>query len=134
MGLSFLSGPAPPEEWGLSEGAAQDFAGVFEGVPVFRFPEVPDDVLYVVDLASYATAEEWRPAEDEIVTVTVLDGDEARERARHDPGREEIGEDEIARRWLETALVTVDPGLRVSDQRDESAVTAITLPASVRRD
>jgi hypothetical protein len=134
VGFSFLRHVAPPAEWGLSEAAAHDFAGVFEGAPVFQLPWVPDDVLYVVDLARYVTAEEWQPSEEEIVTVTVLDEDEARERARHDSGREEVGEDEIVRRWRETALVTVDPGLRLSDQRDASAVTAIKLPASLLRD
>ena len=133
MGFSFLRSVAPPEEWGLSEGAAHDFAGVFEGAPVFQLPWVPDNVLYVVDLAHYVTAEEWQPSEEEIVTVTLVDEDEARERAQHDSGRDQVGEDEIVRRWRETALVTVDPGLRLSDQRDDSAVTAIALPASVRQ-
>jgi len=42
--------------------------------------------------------------------------------------------DEIVRRWREIALVTVDPGLRISEERDASGLTAITLPASLQRD
>jgi hypothetical protein len=135
LGLSFLGGgTSPPEEWGLSEGAANDFAGVFEGAAAFHFPEVPKDRLYIVDLSGYVTAEAWQPSDEKAVTVTVLSEEEARERAQRDPGRDEIGEDEIVRRWLETALVTVDPGLRLSDERDESAVIAIELPAILKRE
>jgi hypothetical protein len=135
FGLSFLGGGmSPPDEWGLSEGAAHDFAGVFEGAAAFHFPEVPRDLLYIVDLSRYVTAEAWQPSEARIVTVTVLSEDEAQERAQRDPGRDEIGEDEIVRRWRETALVNVDPGFRLSEQRDDSALTAIRLPASLRRE
>jgi hypothetical protein len=132
MGLSFLRTAAPPDEWALSEGAAREYAGLFEEVPVFQFPEVPRDVVYVVDLSRYLSAEAWLPSE--AVTVTVLSEEEARERARQDPGRDEIGEDEIVRRWRETALVTVDPGLRLGDERDESAVVVLRVPASLTRD
>ena len=135
LGLSFLGGGhSPPERWGLSEGAVHDFAGVFEGAATFHFPEVPKDVLYVVDLSRYVTAEAWQPTEEQTVTVTVLGEDAARERAQHDSGRKEIGEDEIVQRWRETALVIVDPGLRLSDERDDSALTAIRLPDSLRRE
>ena len=131
LGLSFLRGTAPPDEWAMSEGAAQDFAGLFEGVPVFQFPEVPQGVLYIVDLSRYVIAESWQPSEEGTVTVAVLDENEARERAQNDSGRDEIGEEEIVRRWRETALITVDLGLRLSEERDDSAVTAIRLPVSL---
>ncbi len=134
LGLAFLGGATPPEDWALSEGTAQGYAGVFEGVPVFQFPEVPDDVLYIVDLSRYVKAESWQPAEETAVAITVVDEVQARERAQHDPGRDQIGEDEIVRRWRETALITVDPAMRLSDDRDASAVTAIRLPASLIRD
>jgi hypothetical protein len=107
LGLSFLGGGmSPPEEWQLSEGASHAFAGVFEGAAAFHFREVPKNVLYVVDLSGYVTAEAWQPNEKNAVTVTVLSEDEARERAQRDPGRNEIDEAEIVRRWRETALVT----------------------------
>jgi hypothetical protein len=110
LGLSFLGGGmSPPEEWGLSDSAAHDFAGVFERAAAFHFPEVPNDVLFIVDLSRYVVAEAWQPNDENVVTVTVPSENEARERAQRDPGKEEIGEDEIVRRWRETALVTVDP-------------------------
>ena len=135
LGLSFLRGRAtPPDEWGLSEGAAHSFAGVFEGAAAYRFPQVPKDVLYIVDLARYVHAEAWQPSDEKAVTVTVLNEEDARSRAQTDPGRDELSEDEIVRRWRETALVTVDPGLRMSEERDASALTAVRLPGSLRRE
>jgi hypothetical protein len=135
LGLSFLGGRAtPPDEWGLSEGAAHNFAGVFEGAAAYHFPQIPKDVLYIVDLSRYVTAETWQPSDEKEVTVTVLTEEEARSRAQKDPAKDELGEEEIVRRWLETALVTVDPGLRLSQERDETALTAIRLPPSLRRD
>jgi hypothetical protein len=135
LGLSFLGGRAtPPDEWGLSEGAAHNFAGMFEGAAAYHFPQIPKDVLYIVDLSRYVTAETWQPSDETAVTVTVLSEEEARSRAQKDPGKDELGEEEIVRRWSETALVTVDPGLRVSEERDVSALTAVRLPAPLRRD
>jgi hypothetical protein len=135
LGFPFLGRSSkPPEEWGLSEGAVHAFAGVFEGVATYRFPHVPKDVLYVVDLARYATAETWQPSQDQTVTVTVLTEEEARERAQRSSDPDKLGEDEIVRRWLETAFITVDPGLRIGETRDDAAVTAVRLPASLTRD
>jgi hypothetical protein len=135
LGLSFLGGRAtPPDAWGLSEGAAHNFAGVFEGAAAYHFPEIPKDVLYIVDLSRYVTAEAWQPTDEKAVTVTVLSEEEARSRAEKDPGKDELGEEEIVRRWRETALITVDPGLRLSQERDETGLTAIRLPPSLRRD
>jgi hypothetical protein len=68
------------------------------------------------------------------VRVAEVSEADARERAEHDPGRDEVGVDEIVRRWREIALVTVDPGLRISGERDTSALTAIRLPASLVQD
>ena len=91
-------------------------------------------MLYVVDLSRYATAETWQPSDDAAVTVTEISEADARSRAEQDPGRDEVGEEEIVRRWREIALVTVDPGLRISGERDASALTAIRLPHSLQRD
>jgi hypothetical protein len=135
LGLSFLRGRAvPPDEWGLSEGAAHSFAGLFEGAAAYHFPQVPKDALYIVELSRYMTAEAWQPTDEKAVTVTVLSEAEARLRAEKDPGKDELGEEEIVRRWRETALVTVDPGLRLSEERDASALTAIRLAPSLRRE
>jgi hypothetical protein len=135
MGLAFLrGGPAPPEEWSVSEGTAHNYSGVFEGAAAYHFPEVPADVLYVVDLSRYATAETWQPSDDAAVTVTEIGEADARSRAENEPGRDEVGVDEIVRRWREIALVTVDPGLRISEERDASALIAIRLPTSLQRD
>jgi hypothetical protein len=135
MGLAFLGGgPAPPEEWSVSEGTAHNYSGVFEGAAAYHFPEVPADVLYVVDLSRYATAETWQPSDDAAVTVTEISEADARSRAEQDPGRDEVGEEEIVRRWREIALVTVDPGLRINEERDASALIAIRLPTSLQRD
>jgi hypothetical protein len=135
LGFSFLGRSAkPPNEWHLSEGADYAFVGAFQGVATYRFPHVPKDVLYVVDLSRYVTAEAWQPSEGQAVTVTVLDEKEARSRAQRSADSRELGEEEIVRQWLETALVTVDPGLRISEERDASAVTAVRLPGSLRRD
>jgi hypothetical protein len=68
------------------------------------------------------------------VKVTVLSEEEAHSRAQRSADSRALGETEIVRRWLETAFVTVDPGLRISEERDASAVTAIRLPASLMRD
>jgi hypothetical protein len=51
-----------------------------------------------------------------------------------DPAREELGVDEIVRRWRECVVVTVDPGLRVSEERDASALAAIRPPGSLQGD
>jgi hypothetical protein len=134
LGFSFLRATRPPDAWGLSEGAAYAFSGVFEGAAAYRFPHVSKDVLYIVDLFRYVTAETWQPSEEKVVTVTVLSEEDARACAQRDPGKDEIGEEEIVRRWRETALITVDPGLRMSKERDASALTAIRLPASLTRD
>jgi hypothetical protein len=135
MGLAFLGGgPSPPEEWRVSEGTTHNYAGVFEGAAAYHFPEVPSDVLYVVDLSRYATAETWPLSDDAAVTVTEISEADARERAEQDPGKDELGEEEIVRRWREIALVTVDPGLRISGERDAAALTAIRLPTSLQRD
>ncbi len=135
LGLSFLGGGvAPPDVWGLSEGATHNFAGMFEGAASYTFPEVPDDVLYVVNLAQYVTAEVWQPSNEQAVTVNAFTEEEARSRAQRDPGREEIGEDEIVRRWREMALITVDPCLRLQEDRDSTALTAIRLPTSLTQD
>jgi len=135
MGLAFLGGgPAPPEEWSVSEGTAHNYAGVFEGAAAYHLPEVPQDVLYVVDLSRYATAETWQPTDDAAVTVTEISEADARSRAENEPGKDELGVDEIVRRWREIALVTVDPGLRISEDRDASALTAIRLPTSLQRE
>ena len=135
LGFPFLGRSAkPPEDWGLSEGAVHAFAGVFEGVATYRFPHVPRDVLYVVDLSRYVAADTWQPTEEQIVTVSVLTEEEARDRAQRSSDPDKLGEDEIVRRWLETALITVDPGLRISEDRDDSALTAVRLPASLIRD
>ena len=129
LGLAFLGGgAAPPEEWGVSEGTAHDYSGVFEGAAAYHFPEVPGDVLYVVDLSRYAAAETWQLSDDAAVTVTEISEADARSRAEQDPGKDEIGVDEIVRRWREIALVTVDRGLRISEERDDTALTAIRLP------
>ena len=135
LGFSPLGRSAkPPDEWELSEGAARAFIGSFEEVATYRFPQVPKDVLYVVDLSRYATAEAWQPGEEKDVTVTVLTEEEARERAKRTSDPEERGEAEITRGWLETAFITVDPGIRVNDEREASTVTAIRLPSGLRRD
>jgi hypothetical protein len=135
LGFPFLGRSAkPPEEWGLSEGAAHAFTGVFEGAATYRFPHVPKDVLYVVNLARYAIAETWQRPEEQIVTVTVLTEGEARERAQRSSDPDKLGEDEIVRRWLETAFITVDPGLLIREDRDSVAITAVRLPASLTRD
>ena len=135
LGFSFLGRSAkPPDEWGLSESAAHAFVGVFEEVATYRFPQVPKDALYVVDLARYVTAEAWQPSEKQDVTVTVLSEEEARERAQRTSDPEERGEAEIMRSWRETAFITVDPGLRINETRDASALTAIRLPNALRRD
>ena len=110
------------------------FVGVFQGVATYRFPHVPKDVLYIVNLSRYVTAEAWQPSEEQAVTVSVLTEEEARERAQRSTDTQELGEDEIVRRWLETAFITVDPGLRMSEERDTSVLTAIRLPPSLRRD
>jgi hypothetical protein len=135
LGFSFLGRSAkPPDEWGLSEGAAHAFVGVFEEVATYRFPQVPKDALYVVDLSRYATAEAWQPSQEQDVTVTVLSEEEARERAQRTSDPEERGEAEIMRGWLETAFITVDPGLSINEARDDAALTAISLPSALRRD
>ena len=117
----------------MSEGGAHHYAGIFEGTPVFRLPQVPRDVVYVTDLSRYVNADVWEPGEDKVVTITVLEESDARERARRDPARDELGEDEIVRRWLETAIVNVDPGLRLREERDKSALIAIRPPTSLMR-
>jgi hypothetical protein len=135
LGLRFLGGGAmPPEDWRVSEGTAHNYAGVFAGAAAYRFRDVPADVLYVVDLSRYASAESWQPSADADVTVAEFGEGEARSRAEQDPAREELGLDEIGRRLRECVIVTVDLGLRVSEERDASALTAITLPTSLRRD
>lgn len=135
LGFSPLGRSAmPPDEWGLSEGAARSFIGSFEEVATYRFPHVPKDVLYVVDLSRYAIAEAWQPSEEKDVTVTVLTEEEARERAQRTSDPEERGEAEITRGWLETAFITVDTGLRINKARDASAVTAVRVPSALRRD
>jgi hypothetical protein len=135
LGFSPLGRSAmPPDEWGLSEGAARSFIGSFEEVATYRFPHVPKGVLYVVDLSRYATAEAWQPSEEKDVTVTVLTEEEARERAQRTSDPEERGEAEITRGWLETAFITVDTGLRINKARDASAVTAVRVPSALRRD
>lgn len=135
MGLAFLGGgAAPPEAWGVSEGTAHNYSGVFEGAAAYHFPEVAGDVLYVVDLSRYVAAETWELSDDVAVRVAEVSEADARERAERDPGRDEVGEEEIVRRWREITLVTVDPGLRISGERDASALTAIRLPASLVRD
>lgn len=118
----------------LEEAVSRGETGLFEGVAAYHLPQVPPDALYVVDLSRYVTAEAWQPSDEQAVTVTVLSEEEARSRAQKDPGRDELGEEEIVRRWGETALVTVDPGLRMIEERDASALTAIRLPPSLRRD
>jgi hypothetical protein len=134
LGLAFLGGRAvPPDDWGLSEGATNGFAGLFESVGAYHFPQIPPDVLYVVDLSRYASAQSWESSDETEVTVTVLSEHEARSRAERDLGKDKVGEDEIVRRWRETALITVDPGLRIDGKRDSAALTAIRLPASLRR-
>jgi hypothetical protein len=80
------------------------------------------------------SAEVWQPSEEQAVTVSVLSEEEARERAQHSTDTRELGKEEIVRRWLETAFITLDPGLRVSEERVTSALTAIRLPRSLRRD
>jgi hypothetical protein len=107
---------------------------MFEGAASYTFPEVSDDVLYVVNLAQYVTAEVWQPSNEQAVTVNAFTEEEARSRAQRDPGREEIGEDEIVRRWREMALITVDPCLRLQEDRDSTALTAIRLPTSLTQD
>lgn len=135
LGLAFLgSGTRPPEDWGVAEGTAHNYSGVFEGAAAYHFRDVPADVLYVVDLSRYAAAESWQPGADADVTITEFGEDEARSRAEQDPAREELGVDEIVRRWRECVIVTVDPGLRVGGERDVSALTAVRLPASLQRD
>jgi hypothetical protein len=135
LGLKFLGGGAtPPEEWSVSEGTAHNYAGVFEEAAAYHFRDVPADVLYVVDLARYAQAVSWQPHLGADVTVTEFSEDEARARAEQDPARQELGVDEILLRWRECVIVTVDPGLRVSAERDCSALTAIRLPTSLQRD
>jgi hypothetical protein len=134
LGFSFLRATRPPDAWDFSEGAAHAFSGVFEGAATYRFPHVPKDVLYIVDLSRYVTAKTWQPSEEKVVTVTVLSEEEARSRAQRDPGKDEIGEEEIVHRWRETAIIHVDPDLRMSEERDISALTAIRLPASLTRD
>lgn len=135
LGLAFLgSGTRPPEDWGVSEATAHNYSGVFEGAAAYHFRDVPADVLYVVDLSRYAAAESWQSGVDSDVTVTEFGEDEARSRAEQDPAREELGVDEIVRRWRECVVVTVDPGLRVSEERDASALTAIRLPGSLQGD
>jgi hypothetical protein len=135
MGLAFLgSGAAPPEEWDVSEGTAHNYSGVFEGAAAYHFPEVPAESLYVVDLSRYVTVEKWELTDDAAVTVAEVTEADARKRAENDPGRAEVGEEEIVRRWREIALVTVDPGLRISGERDASALTAVRLPTSLQRD
>jgi hypothetical protein len=132
LGLPFLgASAAAPVEWSLSEGTASDFLGFFATVPVFQFPEVPDSVIYVVDLARYVVGESWEVSASERVTVSVLSEDDARKRAQRTEGHVEVGEEEIAMRWREQAFITVDPGLRLSDNRDESAVIAVELPAEL---
>ncbi len=135
LGFSFLGRSAkPPDDWNLSEGAAHAFVGVFQEVATYRFPQVPKDALYVVDLSRYVTAEAWQPSEEQVVAVSVLSEEEARERAQRSSDSKELGEAEITRGWLETAFVTVDPGLKISEVRNASALTAIGLPSALRRD
>ena len=135
LGIPFLGRSAtPPQEWGFSDSSAYVFAGVFAGVPVLRLPEVPEDAIYVVDFLRYVKAEKWEPDEQEAVGTTVPTEDEAREFAQRDPALNEIGEEEIVRRWRETALIRIDPGLRLLSERDDSAVTAVNIPSSLRRD
>jgi hypothetical protein len=135
LGLPFLGGgAAPPEAWGVSEGTAHGYSGVFEGAAAYRFPEVPDDVLYVVDLSRYVKAHTWQMSDDAAVTVKQVSEADARFRAERDPGRDEIGVEEIVRRWREIALVTVDAGLRICEERNVSALTVIRLPISLQRE
>lgn len=134
LGLSFLgAGDVAPEQWALSEGSAHAFAGFFSDAPAFHFPEVPEDALYVVDLARYVRGETWPLTDAEEVSVRVLTEDEALERARRTDGRDEVGVEEIAMRWREHVFVTVDPGLQLSGDRDDSVVTAVELPAAFGR-
>jgi len=70
-------------------------------------------------------------SDEQAVAVDTFTEDEARSRARQDPGRDEIGEDEIARRWREMALIRVDPGLRLCERRDSAALTAISLATAL---
>ncbi len=131
LGLSFLgTGVSVPEAWALSEGSAHDFAGFFAGIPAFQFPEVPDEVLYLVDLTRYMSAESWPLTDAASLSMRILGEDEALERARRTEGHEQIGDEEISMRWREQVFITVDPGIRLNDDRDDSAITAVQLPAA----
>ena len=132
LGLPFLgTGTSAPTEWSLSKATAHDFVGDFSGIPVFRFPEVPDGVLYLVDLRRYVRADAWPLTDAEQLAIRTLSEDDARQRAEGTPSREELGVEETALRWREQVFFRVDPGFRLHDGRDISAVTAVEIPASL---
>jgi len=134
LGIPFLgAGAAPPETWELSKGAAGDFVGAFAGVPAFQFPEVPGEVLYLVDLSRYVEAEVWSSSDAERLSIVALSEEEAEKRAARTEGREEVGEQEMAMRWQEHVVVVVDPGLRLAADRDQSAITAIAVPSAFQQ-
>lgn len=135
LGLAFLrAGAAPPDAWNATEGVVRAFTGTFDGRPAFQFAEVPDDRLYIVDLARYALAVAWELGEQEIVTVDALDAAQARERAQRTEGRDAIGEDEMALRWQEQAVITINPGLMIPAERDSAAAMALEVPIGLRRE
>jgi hypothetical protein len=132
LGLAFLGhGADAPQEWSLSKGTADDFAGFFAGIPAFQLPEVPDGVLYVVDLGRYVRAESWVLTPLEQLAIRTLTEEEALERARRTTGHEELGVAETALRWREHVFFYVDTGLRLREERDESAVTAVEIPSTL---
>lgn len=53
--------------------------------------------------------------------------------ARHAVFDEKVGEQEIALRYREQVMVTIDPCLRLPDERDQKAVTALAVPQALLR-
>ena len=106
--------------------------GYFAASPVFQLPDVPDDRLYLVRLWEYVRAELWAVSAAEHVRVAGVSAAEAVERAGRTEGRGEVGVEELAMRWREQVIITVDPAIRLLPERDLSAVAAIRLPETLQ--
>ena len=114
----------------------KDFKGVFDGVPVIDFPQVPEDRLWVLDLAAALRFREWPSDEDSGIRFELKSFAEQQAAAmlvEHPEVRGEGRSDEEAIHEIqERVLLTLTICWEIIAAESDAAVT-VQVPPGLRR-
>jgi hypothetical protein len=114
----------------------KDFEGVFDGVPVIDFPQVPEDRLWVIDLAAALRFREWPSDEESGIRFVLESFDEQQATAmlaEHPEVRGEGRSDEEAIHEIQERVLltlTICWEIRPAEQ---GAVATVQVPRVLQR-